>query len=151
MLGLLSGNKQMNGDLLKTHNFINREQYIIGLPGALFSPSSKKKSTPRNGNPEKIPYIFLKESFLIFRKTRTPKIFFIFEKTKLSYISGKVYSEPWHNITFLYFGKSIIQNTDITELLEYLEQKAYSEPWYIYNSRHIQNTVKHLRWNALQK
>ena len=158
MLGLLSGNKQMNGDLLKTHNFINREQYIIGLPGALFSPSSKKKIHPekisyisRNGNPEKIPYIFFKKSFLIFRKTRTPKFFFIFQKTKLSYISGKVYSEPWHNITFLYFGKSIIQNTNITELLEYLEQKAYSEPWYIYNPRHIQNTVKHLRWNAFAK
>ena len=136
MLGLLSGNKQMNGDLLKTHNFINREQYIIGLPGALFSPSSKKKIHPekisyisRNGNPEKIPYIFLKDRFLIFQER---------------YIQNP-------GITFLYFGKSIIQNTNITELLEYLEQKAYSEPWYIYNPRHIQNTVKHLRWNAFAK
>ena len=37
-----------------------------------------------------------------------------------------------------------------TELF-YISGKVYSEPWLIQNLRHIQNTVKHLRWNVLQK
>ena len=46
---------------------------------------------------------------------------------------------------FLYFGKGIFRT------LPYVELEAYSEPSYIQNPRHIQNTVKHLRWNVLQK
>ena len=42
-------------------------------------------------------------------------------KTKLFYISRKVYSENKHNETFLYFEKGIFR------ALTYLEQKAYSE------------------------
>ena len=45
--------------------------------------------------------------------------FFIFQETKISYIS--VYG------TFLYFRKCIIRT------LTYLEQEAYSEHWYIEN------------------
>ena len=33
--------------------------------------------------------------------------------------------------------------------LSYIFRKLYSEPWYIQNLRHIQNTIKHLRWNLL--
>ena len=43
--------------------------------------------------PEKVSHIFSKKVFLTFRKRN------------FSYISGKVYSEPWHNRTFLYFWK----------------------------------------------
>ena len=45
-----------------------------------------------NENPEKISYIFLKESFSYILETS--KKLFIFQETKLFYISGKVYSEP---------------------------------------------------------
>ena len=55
---------------------------------------------------------------------------------KMFYISEKLYSEPEHNGTFLYFGKGIFRT------LAHLELKAYSEPCYIQNLRHIQNTVR---------
>ena len=42
----------------------------------------------------------------------------------------------------LYFGKGLFRT------LKYLELKAYSEPWYIQNARHIQNSIRHLRWKA---
>ena len=45
---------------------------------------------------------------------------------------------------FLYFGMGIL----ITVV--YVEVEAYLEPWYIQNLRHIQSTVKHIRWNALK-
>ena len=32
----------------------------------------------------------------------------------------------------------------------YLEIQVYLELWYIQNLRHIQSTVKHIRWNVLQ-
>ena len=48
-----------------------------------------------------------KKAILIFRKTETLKKLFIFQEAELSYISGKVYSEPQHNRTFLYLGKGI--------------------------------------------
>ena len=62
---------------------------------ALFSPSSKNNKNPprenflcfRKRKPLKTSYFFSKE---------TPQKFFIFQETEPSYISGKVYSEPWH-------------------------------------------------------
>ena len=62
-----------------------------------------------------------------------------------SYISGKVYSELWHNGTFLYFGKGLFR------ALAYLELEAYSEPWYIQDPTHIQDNAKHLPCDVLQK
>ena len=77
-------------------------------PGKIFYTSGNKK-------PEKTSYNFSKESFsyilekgspeknyLCFRKTKPKTIFLyfrkrnflIFQETDLSYISGKVYSEP---------------------------------------------------------
>ena len=59
---------------------------------------------------------------------------------------------------FLILRERYIQNPDIfktrsifNKTLAYLELEAYSEPWYIWNLRYIQNSVKHLRWNVLQK
>ena len=43
---------------------------------------------------EKILYIFSKESCSYISEHGNPKKFFIFQETELSYISGKVYSEP---------------------------------------------------------
>ena len=62
---------------------------------------------------------------------------------KHSYISGN--GKPEKNI---YISElSYISGKGRT--LTYLELQAYSEPWYIQNPRHIQNSVKHLRWNVL--
>ena len=58
---------------------------------------------------------------------------------------------------FLIFRERYIEHSaifisrTIFRTLAYLELEASSEPWYIQNSRHIQNTVKHLRRNVLQK
>ena len=46
---------------------------------------------------------------------------------------------------------AIFISRTIFRTLAYLELEASSEPWYIQNSRHTQNTVKHLRWKVLQK
>ena len=96
---------------------------------------------------------FRKWNSLIFWETETPKNFLIFQEryiqnpciTELSYISRKEYTEPWHNRTLSYFGKSIFTSR------AYLELEVYSEPSYNLNPRHIRNTVKHLRWSILQK
>ena len=74
---------------------------------------------------KKVSYIFSKKTFLIFRKRN----FLICSHKKF----------------FFYFGKGIFRT------LACLELEAYSEPYYIQNPRHIQHTVKHLRWNVLQK
>ena len=42
-------------------------------------------------------------------------------------------------MTFIYFGKGIFRTL------------VYLEPEVIQNPRHILNTVKHVRWNVLQK
>ena len=77
----------------------------------LFSFNTKKfqeTETPKkfhnisgNGNPKKASYILgsgtfrsTPRKFLILQETETSKEFFIFQETELSYISGKVYSEP---------------------------------------------------------
>ena len=74
-------------------------------------------------------YSFLKrppwKSFFYFLK----KSFSNFQETKLSYILGRVYSEPWNNETFFIFQKKYIQNSGITEL-PYVSEKVYSEPSY---------------------
>ena len=91
-------------------------------------------------NPEKISYIFLKESLSFILKNGNPKKLFILQETELSCISG--------NGNFLYLGNlSIFKTTSLFRALTYVELKPYSEPWYIQNQRRIQNTVKHLRWN----
>ena len=49
-------------------------------------------------------------------------------RPKNLYVSGKVYSQPWYNATFLYFG------TVIFRILACLELETYSEKWNIQNS-----------------
>ena len=56
------------------------------------------------------------EKFLIFQEAETQKYLLCFRKQNLPYISGKEYSELWHNRTFLIFQKKDIQNPGITEL-----------------------------------
>ena len=48
---------------------------------------------PNTTYSEKVSYIFSKKAFLIFRKRN------------FSYILAKIYSEPWHKETLLYFWK----------------------------------------------
>ena len=59
---------------------------------------------------------------------------------ELSYILGKVYSEPWD-----IQNPSIFRTRSIFITLVYLKLEAYSEPSY------IQSTVKHFEWNVLKK
>ena len=71
----------------------------------------------------------------------------ILSKESCSYISGNGNPEKnpciSENGTFLYFGKGIFR------AITYLAPQVYSELWYILSPRHIQSTVKHLRWNLL--
>ena len=91
-----------------------------------FSHPEKIYSISGNGNPEKISYIFSKES--------------------CSYIP--LWFKKWN---FLIFRERYIQNPSILRTrirfrtLTYLEPEEYLEIWY------TQNPVKHLRWNVLQK
>ena len=64
---------------------------------------------------------FRKQNFLIFqeRYIQNPGMMELF------HILGEVYSEHWHNRTFLCFNKGILRTQT------YLEQEPYSEPWYI--------------------
>ena len=82
------------------------QQCIIWLPNALSSLSAKNISLkkfiiffPKITHCEKS--FILSQKKLIFQKryVQNPGI------TELSYIFEKVYSEPWHNGTFLYFQK----------------------------------------------
>ena len=110
--------------LKKIFYFLKSFSYISGNETLHFSAQAPKikKTTQRK--------------LFIFQETETPKIYFIlengnpkklftFQETELFYTSRKVYSEPWHKGTFLYFRKGIFRT------LTYLEQEAYSEPWYI--------------------
>ena len=113
---------------------------------SLISKTNRKIHLKKISYTPEISYIFLKDSFFLFWNRKTPK--------KNPYISGKG--------TFLYFAKGIFRT------LTYLEIEANSEPFYyqnpdifrtksifrtltqyMQNPRHIQNTVKHLRWNLL--
>ena len=82
-----------------------------------------------NGNTRSKKFLLLQEKeapekFLILQKTETSKKFFIFQEryiqnpsiTELSYISGKLYSEPQHNQ-----NQKLIQNPGI------VRTEAYSE------------------------
>ena len=88
-------------------------------------------------------------NFLYSRKRKHRKNFLYFFKRKLSLYFTKR--------NFLIFRERYIQRPNIFRTrgifrtVTYLELEAYSEPWFIQNPRHIQNTVKHLRWNVLQK
>ena len=121
-----------------------------------FSPQIKKKNKTRKIELKKLlilqkvefSYIFSKESFVIFRETKTSRKKLIFQETELSYISRK-----WN---FLVFRESYIQNPSIVRTRSIFRTLTYLEPWYIQNHsilnlRHIQNIVKHLRWKVLQK
>ena len=114
----------------------------MGLPGELFGPSPKNEKNPpwkkfsifqemelSGSNIKKKKFFSKKKLFLDFGKRKHWKKFFIFQETELSYISEKVYSEPWHNRTFLYISERYIQNTEITELIRRVRyiQKVYSE------------------------
>ena len=89
---------------------------------------SNIKKNSGNRNPKRASYISANgtfqstpRKFLIFQETETPKKFLIFQETELSYISGKVYSEPSH----------IFRTRNIFRTLAYLQLEAYSEPFYI--------------------
>ena len=66
----------------------------------------------------KNPYVSGNRFVLYFSKRNL----LILQETELSYVLGKVYSEPE----------------------TYLELEAFSEPWHVSNPRHIQNSIKHL-------
>ena len=72
---------------------------------AIFSPSPKNKKAHPDENLlyfkkrqlwKQIVVFCQKKAVLIFQATETPKKILVFQKTELSYISGKVYSEPLH-------------------------------------------------------
>ena len=96
----------------------------------------------------------------IFRKTETLKNYLYFRKwnflifqerynqnhciTEFFCISGKVYSQHWHDSAFLYFNKVIFRT------LTHIEQGTYQNlgrcrTWGIFRT-----LSKHLRWNVLQ-
>ena len=75
------------------------------------------------------------KKFLYFLK----KSFSNFQETEFSYISGKIYSEPWY-----IQNPGIFRTRSIFRTLVYLELEAYSEPWYIQNSRCQTSTMEHL-------
>ena len=64
---------------------------------------------------------------------------------KVSYIFSKKAFPIFRKKNFLYFGKGVFRT------LLHLELQKHLELWYIQNLRHIQNTLKHLRWNLLLK
>ena len=71
-----------------------------------------------------------KKAVLIFQETETetPKKSFIFQETELSHISGKEYSEHWHNGTFLLLQERNILNTGSgIRKLSYILGNEYSE------------------------
>ena len=142
------------------------------LPSALLGPSLKKKNPPRkkflifqemelsDSKIKKILIFSQKKAFHIFPEMELPyisgngglkNISYIFSKESFSYISGNGNPEEILQISgnrtflyflkklfFLYFGKGIFRTLKQTQNL-----------WYIQYPRHIQNTVKHLLWNAL--
>ena len=88
--------------------------------------------------PQKNLYISGNGTFLYLRRRN----FLILPEMELSYTSG--------NGIFLYLRRRNFLILPETEL-SYISGKVYSEPWYIQNQKHIQNTVKYLRSNILQK
>ena len=52
----------------------------------------------------------------MFQEKRTPKKFFTFQEMEIYYITGKEYSKPYHNGTFVILQERNIQNPGITEL-----------------------------------
>ena len=114
-----------------------------------------------NGNPiiflifQKVTFQAWKRTFFIPQEIEVPNEFLIFSRNKAFLIFQKtgtpkksLYFRKRH---FLIYWERYIQNPGVFRTLAYLELEAYSEPWYIHNPRQIQNTVKHLRWNVLQK
>ena len=80
--------------------------------------------------------------------------FFYFGKgisRTLEYLELEAYSELWYIQNPSIFRTKHIQNPGIFRTFAYLKLEAYSELWYIQNLMHIQNIVKYLRWNVLQK
>ena len=53
--------------------------------------------------------IFREMELFYISENENPEKLLIIHETELSYLSGKVYSEPWHNGTFLYFGKGVFR------------------------------------------
>ena len=77
------------------------------------------------------PNFSLKKKVIFFpKKTCFEKVFYIFSKKFPNFQKTKL---------FLYFWEGIFRTM------------AYLEPWYIQNLKHIQKSVKHLRWNVSQK
>ena len=100
-----------------------QEQYNTQLLGALFDLS------PQN--------LSLKRFFIFFvKKTCSEKVSYIFSKKSFSNFQETELSYIFLKIFFSYISGKV---------------EAYSETWYIQNPSHIQNTVKHLKWNILQK
>ena len=112
--------------MLNQKSSSNIQGYLVHFPVSapqIFSNKIFLYFFPKNTCSEKVSYV---KNFLIFSQISPD-----FQKTEFSNIFLKKF--------FLYFGKGIFRTL------------AYSEPWYIQNSRHIQNNVKHIRWNILQK
>ena len=103
------------------------------LPSALFSLS------PQNFS--------IKKFLIFFPKKSTLKKFLIFSQ-KSRQFSGNGNPEKvliFQVVELCYISERYIRNPNIFRTL------TYSELWHMQNPRHIQNTVKHLRWNVLQK
>ena len=88
-----------------------KKVFLIFREMELYSPQDQKISYTFRPQPQN----FARKKFLTFfpKKTCSEKVSYIFSekaflilrKRNFSYISGKVYSVPWHNGTFLYFRK----------------------------------------------
>ena len=110
----------------------------------------------------------------MFWNRETPKNFFTFQETELSFTAEKkAFLYFLNKKIFFYLGKGIIRPLAYLELEPYSEPgytqypiifktrsifrtMVYSQPWHIQNQKHIynvmliQSTVKHLRWNVKQ-
>ena len=96
--------------------------------------------------PRKNIYISGEEIFLYFWKQN----FAMLSETERSYTSGNRTFSYFLTWNFLILRERYIQNLSIFRFLTYLELDEHLESWYTQNPRHIQNTVKHLRWNVLE-
>ena len=91
-------------------------------PKFLYFPKRKRFLYFRKRKPKRISYISGNgnrgKKYLYFRKRN----FFILQETELSYIFGKVSSEPWYT-----HNPEILRTGSIFRTLSNLEPKAYAE------------------------
>ena len=82
----------------------------------------KSSYTSGNGTPKRTSYIFSKKSCSYISRNGNPKKLLICQQTEVSYISGRVYSKPWHTQ-----NPNIFRTTSIFRTLVYSEPEAYSK------------------------